>query len=92
VLIRCNGNVLIPVSRIDKCEDKGDCIVVWVEDETHFARGEDAEVIRSLVAHKATQQPQAAKEKSHVRQEEGIARIPSFPGRKQGDRGDQAAR
>jgi len=80
VLIRCNGNVLVPLTSIDKCVDKGDCIVVYVDDETHFARGEDAEVIRSLVAHKATQeQPKAAKEQSHVRKEEGIASIPVFP-------------
>lgn len=83
MLIRCNGNILIPLSKIDKCEDRGDTIVVWVDDERHFASGDDAEVIRSLVAHKATQQPQAAQEKSHVRQEEGIASIPVFPqGRK----------
>ena len=92
MLIRCNGNVLVPVARIDKCEDRGDTIVVYIDDERHYASGEDAEVIRSLVAHKATQQPKAAQEKSHVRQEEGIARIPSFPGRKQGDRGGEAVR
>jgi hypothetical protein len=80
VLIRCNGNVLVPLSRIDKCEDRGDTIVVYVNDERHYASGEDAEVIRSLVAHKATQeQPKAAKEQSHVRKEEGIASIPVFP-------------
>ena len=82
MLIRCTGNVLIPLSRIDKCEDKGDAIIVWANKETHFARGDDAEVIRSLVAHKATQQPQAAQEKIHVRQEEGIAKVPVFPRRK----------
>ena len=89
MLIRCNGNVLIPVSRIDKCEDRGDTIVVYIDDERHHASGEDAEVIRSLVAHKATQQPQAAKEKSHVRQEEGISSIPVFP---QGRRRNGASR
>jgi len=79
VLIRCNGNVLVPISRIDKCEDRGDTIVVYIDGERHYASGEDAEVIRSLVAHKATQQPKAAQEKSHVRKEEGIASIPVFP-------------
>ena len=76
MLIRCTGNVLVPLSRIDKCEDKGDTIIVWVEDEAHYAQGEDAEVIRSLVAQKP---PKAAKETVHVRKEEGIAGIPVFP-------------
>jgi len=77
VLIRCNGNVLIPLVRIDKCEDKGDCIIVWVGDERHFAHGEDAETIRSLVARKATQ-PEAAKEPINGK-EQGLKSIPHFP-------------
>lgn len=76
MLIRCTGNVLVPLSRIDKCEDKGDTIIVWVEDEAHYATGQDAEVIRSLVAQKPQQ---AAKETANVRKEEGIAGIPVFP-------------
>ena len=79
MLIKCSNGVLVPLTSIDKCVDKGDCIVVYVDDETHFARGEDAEFIRSLVAHKATQeQPKAAKEQAHGKQE-GIASIPVFP-------------
>ena len=77
MLIRCNGNVLIPLSAIDKCVDRQDCIIVYVDDESHYATGEDAEVIRSLVA----QKPQkAAKEQSNVRKEEQVARgFPSIP-------------
>ena len=90
MLIKCSNGVLVPLTSIDKCVDKGDCIVVYVDDEAHFAHGEDAEVIRSLVARKATQeQPKAAKEQSHVRKEEGIASIPVFP---QGGRRGNASR
>ncbi len=76
MLIRCNGNVLVPLSRIDKCEDRGDTIVVYVNDERHYASGVDAEVIRSLIAPQV--QPKAAKEQAHGKQE-GIAAIPVFP-------------
>lgn len=79
MLIKCSNGVLVPLTSIDKCVDKGDCIVVYVDDETHFAHGEEAEVIRSLIARKATQeQPKAAKEQAHGKQE-GIASIPVFP-------------
>ncbi len=83
MLIRCNGNVLVPLSSVDKFVDKGDVIVVYVDDETHFAQGEDAAMIRSLVVRNAPQQqPMAAKEESHVRKEEGISAIPVFPRRR----------
>lgn len=76
MLIRCNGNVLVPLSRIDKCEDRGDTIVVYVNDERHYASGVDAEVIRSLIATQV--QPKAAKEQINGK-EQGIKSIPVFP-------------
>lgn len=86
MLIRCNGNNLIPLSRIDVCEDKGDTIVIMVAGKAYYAQGDEAEVIRSLVA---TKPQSAAKDSKYGKQEEGIAAIPVFP---QGGKRNVAAR
>ncbi len=49
MLIRCNGDILIPLSRISKCEDKGSEVLIWADGCSYHASGENAKVVQAMV-------------------------------------------
>mgnify|MGYP006274680189 CR=1 FL=1 len=66
MLIRCNGNILIPLQRISKCEDKGGEVLIWADGSAYHATGENAKVVQALVA----KIQKNGKKTDHVRKEE----------------------
>lgn len=70
MLIRA-GNTLVPMSSIDTCVMKGDEIVInTLSGKLFVASGQEAEVIRAMVAR--VQKPTPTKKVSNVRQEEEV--------------------
>ena len=74
MLIKCQGNVLVPLSSIGWCEDLGDAIVIHVGDLKFMARDGDIAAIRSLVV---------SNHKGHTNENEQqvkqVKQIPRFP-------------
>ena len=84
MLIKCAGNILVPLSSVKWCEDHGSSIVLFVGDRERFlCHGADAEALRALVLCQAPApvQVQPKEEKRHEKHEKARQGIPVLPGR-----------